>query len=610
MEAKTRRETLSRGRVRVLSPELSNQIAAGEVVERPASAVKELVENALDAGARRIFVDLEEGGRKLIRVTDDGCGMTREDARLALERHATSKITTVDDLNAITTLGFRGEALPSIASVSRFRMVTKPPETLGGTEVVVEGGSLASIRDSAAAAGTVIEVAELFFNTPARKKFLKRVATELRNVSEMIIRLAMVWHNVHFRLTHNGRKRLDVPPHPEHADRLLALLGKETWSAMHPLPVLPHVEGVSCSGFFSQPSHTVRGSGSLYTYVNGRYIRDKTILAAISSAYRELLPKGRSPVAVLLLEVPPDFVDVNAHPTKVEVRFRSPDPIFRSVYRGLREGLGAGPWAQDAETTSAIAASASADLAPDPEPSQRQAGLDFRAPGPAPAAFDLGALVGGPSGDRSGPGGQRAGVAEPGSAGYFARLRYIGQTHKCYLLASDADGLVVIDQHAAHERITFQRLKAIWEGRSPEAQQLLFPLQLELDALRAATLEEHLELFSTMGFELMPFGGNAFALKSVPGILAGARYERVIRDAIDDLSNLGRTQSVDDAIEAVISRMACHGSVRAGDQLTPEEADALFAQMDRVDFAANCPHGRPVFFKMTLEELEKRFDRR
>ncbi len=629
-------------RVHLLPPELCNQIAAGEVVERPASAVKELVENALDAGATRIAIDLEEGGRTLIRVTDNGHGMSRQDAELALERHATSKIATLDDLMSIRTLGFRGEALPSIASVSRMTLVTQPHDAMVGTRIVVEGGHIVEKADAASAPGTRIEVRDLFYNTPARLKFLKRVPTELRRVQMTLQRIALMWYGVQFRFTHKGRKRLDVAGHESFSDRLLAVLGREAHTGLYPIPELSDVGGVTATGYFSAPSLTARGTGSQYTFVNGRYIQDRTIQAAIKAAYRELIPNGRAPVVAVMLDVPPELVDVNVHPTKVEVRFQDTDAIFRAVFRGLRDGLARTPWTGQDETPGIRTTLAPTRLAhgdPGPYAPGRRLGGDETSlqSGPPAAQKHLRGLYGehtesapawvsklfgggpapglipaGEGSEEHGDDGVCGGYDSDALGGdqYFSRLRYIGQLARMYLLTTDGAGLVVVDQHAAHERISFERLKGAWRDRAPEYQQLLFPVQLELDALRAATLEEHLEFFHSVGFEIEPFGGTVFAIKTVPGILAGARYIQVVRDAIDDLSHVERTSRFDEALESVLSRMACHGSVRAGDDLTAEEAYALFAQMDQIDFRAHCPHGRPVSFKISLEELEKRFERR
>ncbi|OIP28793.1 MAG: hypothetical protein AUK47_29040 [Deltaproteobacteria bacterium CG2_30_63_29] len=620
----------SRPRIQLLPPALCNQIAAGEVIERPASAVKELVENSIDAEARSITVELEDGGRQLIRITDDGIGMVPEDAELALQRHATSKIRTVEDLSAILTLGFRGEALPSIASVSKMTLTTQPKDALVGTRIEVDGGRIVSIREAAAAPGTCIEIRNLFFNTPARLKFLKQVPTELRRVQASLQQLALVNHDIHIKLIHGGTKRFDVPPNLELGDRLLAILGRETYDSLFPLPSLPTVAGCTIRGYFGAPSLHSRGNASQFTFVNGRFVKDRTISAAISTAYRELMHKGQTPVVGLMLEVPPAFVDVNVHPTKIEVRFQDNDVIFRTVFRALREGLAKAPWTGQSPQTPTRKATWSFDVPTDEdEPTTTDPTEDLRTVD-TPVQRKLAGLYNNESApdwvtrlmqtaratDDSAPDGPTVtlparlrDVGPPGEA-YFSRLVYIGQFAKSYLIANDGGGLVIIDQHAAHERITFERLKSSWRHRTPEAQQLLFPVQLELDALRAAIVEEFHAFFEEVGFDIEPFGHNTFAIKAVPGILSGAKTDRVLRDAIDDLSNSDRSTRLEEAKESVLSRMACHGSVRAGDHLTPDEAYALFTQMDTIDFRGHCPHGRPVYFKLPIEELEKRFDRR
>ena len=627
--------------IRVLPPALCNQIAAGEVVERPSSAVKELIENAIDAGATKVFVDLEEGGRALLQVTDNGHGMNAANAELALQRHATSKIAKLEDLTAIGTLGFRGEALASIASVSKLKLVTQEHESDVGVEITVEGGAIVDQRAAAAPPGTRISVRQLFYNTPARLKFLKRASSELRRVQSTLQQLALIYPAIHFRLTHDGRKRLDLPPHEDPTHRILAVLGRDTYEGI--FPIEPHqVKTIRTTGFFTRPSLNARNRNQQFVFVNNRYISDRTVSAAIAAAYRGLTPKGRYPIVILHLEVPLEAVDVNVHPAKIEVRFSDSDSVFRSVYHALQDGLAATPWVGEIERAAMarqlpgaervreeLTTATSPKHAPDPPPSQPQQGfLDslYSAPRqpsspslPPPTATSASSYdsfrafdgldsshPGPPPGASPGPIPERP---EGAKRSFFSRLRFIGQFNKTYLLCSQQDALVIVDQHAAHERISFERLRQAWSKREPEGQRLLFPTQLELDALRAATLEEYLEFFGDIGFEIEPFGGNSFALKSVPTVIKGAQHLQVIRDALDDLSNNEQSSRVDEAIDSVLSRIACHGSVRAGDRLSEDEAYALFAQMDEIDFSANCPHGRPVYFVMGLDEIEKRFDR-
>jgi DNA mismatch repair protein MutL len=652
-------------RVLVLPEELANQIAAGEVVERPAAAVKELVENSLDAGASQVFVDIEEGGSQLIRVTDNGCGMTRGDARRALQRHATSKLRTTEDLFRIATLGFRGEALPSIASVSKFALETKTARSIIGTRLTVEGGRQTDLRDAGVPDGTRIEIRELFFNTPARLKFLKNAATEARHISESLLRLALGRYDVHFKLTHNGRKIFDLPCNTSLGDRALAVLGREVREALFETAPYPPIDGVRCEGFFSRPDANQRNPNAFYTYVNGRFVKEKTTSAAIAASYRGMLEKGRHPTVLLFITLPPEKVDVNVHPTKVDVRFRSSDAVFRAVYHAIHDALQETPWVNDTARTYTLQlpsrgpgrledaqmepgnARHAAFQAPLPIGAHRAPGEPLRvpiadvfgAPGqktsspPAPWGTPLNApsppapapSPSAPTSPHAAPVAEAAPAPQEGriveigvaqeleereaSGGYFSRLHYIGQYRRTYLLCADASGLVIVDQHASHERITFERLRQIYNRREAQSQALLFPQRVSLDTLRAAAMHEFMDFFAQMGFEIEHFGDNDFALKAVPAILAKAPQERLLKDALDDLSSVGRSDRIDEAIDAILIRMACHGSIRAGDDMNQETARALFAQLDAIDFGSNCPHGRPVYFRLPLRELEEAFGR-
>lgn len=605
--------------------DLANQIAAGEVVERPASAVKELVENAIDAGSSAIRVELEEAGLRLIRVTDDGRGMSAEDAELCVQRHATSKLTEREQLFHISTLGFRGEALPSIASVSRFSLLSKPHGALGGTRVVIEGGGAPEVSPAGAPPGTEVVVRDLFFNTPARLKFLKTRSTELKHVLEAVQRLAMPNPQVGFTVVHNGRTVLDLPPVDDAFDRVYELFGRRDAEQIWPA-VRAEQDGVQVTGFFGQPGLTRRTTSGLWTFVNGRYVRDRTIIGAIRVAYQGMLDRGRHPVVVLFVDVPPSAVDVNVHPMKIEVRFHDGNAVFRAVRRAIANGLAASPWLPDAPAVDA--SRSSEDAANGPEASQaplpvRSYTLHRAEPSAGPGG---GSVVVGPTRrDVDRPGGATGAGATGGTLhdghttatttevprrGFFSNLHYIGHYRATYLLCSDVDGLVVIDQHAAHERITFETLKVAWRERRDIAQPMLLPKVLHLDSLRAAILADHLEVFARLGFEIEPFGGTDYALKAVPALLARANVDVLIRDTLDEIGDAGRSQRIDDAIDAVLIRMACHGSVRAGHVLTADEAHALLTQIDAIDFGAHCPHGRPVWFRMGLDELEKRFERR
>ena len=628
--------------VSVLPPELANQIAAGEVVERPASVVKELVENSLDAGARRIEVVIENGGRDLIRVEDDGCGMEREDALRALERHATSKITDVDDLFEIGSLGFRGEALPSIGSVSKLELLTKPHGAVSGTRIYVEGGKVREVEEAGKAAGTTVLVEELFFNTPARQKFMKTPATETRHITEMLTRMALSRPDVRFEFRKDGKVRLDLPEESNLKDRILAVMGREVYDELYPTFDYPAIHGVVARGYFSKPGHSQRSPRNIYTFVNGRYVEDRTIRAAIKKSYKKMLKKGRYPSVVLFVEVPFSLVDVNVHPAKTEVRFDDTQPVFRAVYHAIADALAEAPWLDGGDKSYELGPRRTLDgdgVDTDRDGKMIQPGADKVEPLNARhrRRSEQGGL--GP-GDVSSPfyrgddGDGQVGFSKPGMAPlkeppridvgsaadeppqeaddgeYFSTLRVIGQFRRAYIVCEDRSGLVIIDQHAAHERIAFQYLKETYSKEHGERQPMLFPLRLELDGLRADVMGEHRNFFGDVGFEIEHFGGQTYVLKEVPAVLEGASHEELIKDALDDLSNLGTSNRVEEALDELLSRMACHSVVRGPTQLTREECEGLLEEMDRIDFRANCPHGRPVYYRLPLLELEEAFDRR
>jgi DNA mismatch repair protein MutL len=598
-------------------------------------------------------------------VTDNGYGMSREDAVRALERHATSKIRTVSDLFDIGTLGFRGEALPSIASVSRFALETRERGALVGTRIEVEGGKLKSVRDAGVPEGTRIEVRDLFFNTPARLKFMKNDSTELRHLSEALLRVALSRYDAHFRLTHNDRRIMDVPANTSLGDRALALFGRETREGLFDTADYPPIEGIRAWGLTSRPDLTQRSTSRYYVYVNGRFVKDKTIYAAIKGAYRGVMEPSRFPMVVLFVDVPPKLVDVNVHPSKIEVRFTDSDSVYRSVYHAIQDTLQVTPWVDSVTRTYTLKPKARtipgldaagegartveplnarfaqvalpigehrrpaeplripiADIfgppkapagAPRPPVTPPPVTVDPFAPQPArgavtppaPLSVDTGRTV--EIRDEAAEAEARA--LRMQSEGYFSRLRYIGQFKRAYLVCEDASGLVIVDQHAAHERIGFERLRKQYATEHRESQQLLVPERISLDALRSSTLAGELPFFERLGFELEPFGGTDWALKAIPALLARGRYAALIKDALDDLGNLGRSDRIDEARDAVFARMACHAVIRAGDALTAEEVLGLFKQMDAIDFGANCPHGRPVYFRLPLAELEDAFGR-
>lgn len=604
-----------------LPESVANQIAAGEVVERPASAVKELLENALDAGATRIQIEVAGGGLELLRVTDDGSGMTREDAELSLERHATSKIRDAEDLHTVTTLGFRGEALPSIASVSRFTLVTQPHDASEGTRIRVEGGRTVELTAAGAAPGTSIEVADLFFNVPARRKFLKTASTEMSHISDAVTRLALARPNVGFKLSSEGRTVLDVPPDApkDPRGRLGRILGPTAASRLFPIPddVRPHA--IQVRGFVSSPELTERTPRALYVFINGRYVRDRTIQHAIQEAYRTLLERGRNPVVVLRLEMDPGKVDVNVHPQKIEVRFSDSGEVHRAVSGALARALLAQPWLEtqevegevrryalrsDGGTQSGVDQHRSrVDDAlkglgrPLPLRSPGNGGLQsadwlpvpFRGPGPVP------------------PGPQQIESAFTG--GRFGSLEPVGQVMATYLVCQAPGRMVIVDQHAAHERIAFERMRKESRARAVSEQRLMVPLSLELDAARSASAAAAKERFLEIGIEIEHFGANTWIVKSQPAAIGPANLEQLVLDLLDEMKEVEETTPLDEAVDALLSCAACHTVVRAGDRLTAGEIKELLRQMDEIDFGAHCPHGRPVFVEWTERELAAMFHR-
>ena len=610
-------------RIKILPENLTNKIAAGEVVERPASVVKELVENALDAGCSEVVVEIEGGGRRLIRVSDNGCGMSREDALLALERHATSKIATDTDLFQLRTLGFRGEALPSIASVSRFTLASREEGQVEGTEIYAEGGRIREVKACGMARGTVVSVRNLFFNTPARLKFMKSAETETGHIGDFMARLAISRPEARFTYINDGRtifRALDGSLR----ERVAALLGSDLAAGLY--AVESACEGFSVRGFVARPECSRSTPSHLYTYIKGRFIRDKVVQHAILQSYRNFMERGRYPVVVLFIEVPPGEVDVNVHPTKHEVRFREQGRVHDAIQGGVEEVLRATPWLVSTAPREGAAAgsgqivTASAQRIAEvrealaryrPEPERQQSfagGTQLRTPSFGIGGGALDTTVSQLPATHA-PSSPALGATEHAVSGYFSDLALIGQFNAAYILCQDGTDLVIIDQHAAHERVAFERLKNEFAGGGIEAQGLLFPETIECSFGEAAACGEHLEELERLGFELESFGGSTRILKTVPRLLAGGDYLRTLRDILAELGGVGRSRTFGDLLEDILARIACHGVVRGTRPLASEEIAALFAQMDGTDFSTNCPHGRPVFRRIGLAEIEKMFKR-
>ncbi|MBI5548901.1 MAG: DNA mismatch repair endonuclease MutL [Deltaproteobacteria bacterium] len=605
------------GKIRVLPEQLVNQIAAGEVVERPASVVKELCENSLDAGARVVRVELGDGGLSRILIVDDGHGMSAEDARTCLERHATSKLVDAEGLTRIATLGFRGEAVPAIASVSRFTLTTREPTSDVGTRVVVEGGRIDRIEEIGAPVGTSVLIEDLFFNTPARRKFLKRAETEAGHASEAVIRLALARPEVGFTLVSGGRQNLSAPAaQQDPRERIAAALGKEVFE--HLVEVDGRLGGTRVRGFVASPDYTLSTARGIYTFVNGRYVRDRGLIAAIQRAFSDAMMPGRQPAAVLFLEVPFEEVDVNVHPQKLEVRFTDSRATFEAVFHAVQGALRRSPWLTARRHAAAgpqggTATDSSFAGAPASETAGGySASLPQRDSGPVPLSMPFGGVPIAPliamgMGMQGGP--PRADEIPP--PGFFHTLRVIGQFARTYLVC-EAPGpqLVVIDQHAAHERLRFHQLREAFRSRKPQLQSFLFPASVDLPLAEARVLADHLEEVRQVGFDAEPFGGTTFALKAVPAPLVGCDYRVLLTDLAGELMQVEKGRAFESAMEEVLASMACHSAVRAHQSLSQEESRALLDALDAIDFNTRCPHGRPVAAQIPLAELEKRVERR
>jgi DNA mismatch repair protein MutL len=600
--------------IQVLPPGLVNQIAAGEVVERPASVVKELVENALDAGARAISIDVEEGGLALVRVADDGCGMDREDALLALERHATSKLRDAAGLAAISTMGFRGEAIPAIASVSRFQLTTAPGEDGHGTRIEIDGGSAPQVSAVSRSRGTTIEVRDLFFNTPARRKFMRAGPTEAGHVTEAVVRLALARPDVSFQLRSGGRLALSTRAGEPLGERAVHALGRE--AHRHLVPVDAERGAVRVRGLVCSPDHSEATARSVYLFVNGRWVRDRSAAHAVLRAFAGSLPAGRHPAGVLFVELPLGRVDVNVHPQKHEVRFAEPREVQDAIFHAVAGALRTAPWLGRASATSpALAGEPAADPGgPGAAAAEETAGVLAWARGARPPDGS-GASLPLPALDRAGtapfafPVQPEEGPARP--AGYFGSLRFVGQHARTYLVCEAPGGaLVVIDQHASHERMLFHRLREAFRARAVPVQPFLLPQVITVPPAAARALEGGLEELRRLGLDVEPFGGDAFAVKGAPAALGGVDLPALLGDLAGQLAEVERGSAVDDAFHDLLATMACHAAVRANQDLSAEEARALLDGLDAIDFKARCPHGRPVVFELPLAELERRVGRR
>ena len=593
--------------IHLLPDLLISQIAAGEVVERPASVLKELLENSLDAGSTVIQVALEEGGVKLIRVTDDGCGIAREQLALALTRHATSKISSLEDLERVATLGFRGEALASVASVARLTLTSRER---GASHAWKLRGDLGAEPEPAALmAGTVVEMRDLYDNTPARRKFLKSESTEFAHCADAVKRVALTRPDVAFSLSHNGRNILQLPP-ADQSRRIGDIVGQEFVAAAR-LVEARAGEHLALSGLAIDPTRATEARDGQYVFVNGRFVRDKVLAHALREAYHDVLHGHRQPAVCLFLEVDPAMVDVNVHPAKTEVRFRDSRGVHQFVYHAIGRTL----------ATTAAESAGSASTASPPAFGQRPAATPAYAPMPAyqpPRQASLG-------------------VAEPAAAAYLAFARAanplpaatpgqepaplpaaaedgppplgyaLAQLHGVYILAQNARGLVLVDMHAAHERILYEKLKSAFDARQVATQALLIPAVFSADPLEVATVEEHAEALADLGFAIAPLGPNQLGVRAVPALLQSGDPVALARALIHELREHGITQLVAARRNELLATMACHGAVRARRQLTLPEMNALLRQMEETERAGQCNHGRPTWMELSMAELDGLF---
>jgi DNA mismatch repair protein MutL len=600
-------------KIKILPDLVINKIAAGEVVERPASVVKELIENSIDAGATRISIDIEQAGRRILRITDNGCGMSQDDARMAFERHATSKITSDSDLEAIKTMGFRGEALSSIASVAQIRMLTAEGGSSSGTMVEIEGGSVKAVSDAAASQGTSIEISHLFYNTPARLKFLKSPATEFSHILTAVSRQAMAHPSVQFKLTNNKKNVLDLPVSSDLEERAFQLYGGEIVENL--VAFSGGRDAIRMEGLLSRPGFTRADKTYQDFYVNRRAVKNLSLTHALYTAYSDMLMRDRHPVGFIFIEIDPSLVDVNVHPAKTEVRFRNQSQVHDLVRDVIRDSLRAQGLPERGSTTvprfdpagvkeafsdyfqteavidrtadsrrsSVLFGRRKSDLRPlesqsDEEVSQLQAPLATSTPAPPvtkPAVF----------------------------------LSPLAQVHDSFVISQSRDGMAIIDQHAAHERVLFEKLQDQFGGENIAIQHLLIPQQIELGPAQSHLLSEHLPYLPTLGIAVEDFGNNTFMIKGVPSLLVGADYKKLLLDILDELFVHGKSGKTEELRDEVLSVMACHPAIKVHRKLDMREMEKLIEDLFKCRMPHTCPHGRPTVVRFSIEDIQKMFKR-
>jgi len=568
------------GLIRILSEKVASQIAAGEVVERPASVVRELIDNSIDASATRILIKIENGGKNLIRVSDNGAGMDRDDLLLCAERHATSKISELSDLFSVRTLGFRGEAVPSIAAVSRMVIASRTLDQVGGFRLRLESGKIKGIEETGAPVGTTVEVNDLFFNTPARKKFLRSAGTETDHILDVLSRIALPFTTLSFRLDDRDKTLLSLPSVDSDVSRLSALFGHEVASSM--IPIEREIHGLRVSGYLSPPEWDRARGDHLFVYVNRRSVRERLLTHAIIEGYGSRLMKGRYPYAVIFIAIDPSLVDVNVHPAKQEVRFHQDRLVHEAVKTVLDESL------------------------------RQKAAALFHVPVPSMESIEE---KGGRIAEST-----REYAAYPAekmiSHGPALQVPLmikecpvvLGQLKETYILCETKEGLLLVDQHAAHERRVYEKLKRAYDSSSLECQPFLIPPRVEFSPSESRTILKRMEELSELGITLEHFGGETFMVRSVPNLLVDVHWVTFLRELIAVLEEQGAVKG-DQVVDRLLALMACHGAIRAGQRLSYEEMVALVEQLEDAEVPTNCPHGRPVFKRLSFHEIEKMFRR-
>jgi DNA mismatch repair protein MutL len=610
-------------RIRVLDEGVINRIAAGEVVERPASVVKELVENSIDAAAGNIRVDIENGGKKLIRVRDNGSGMSGDDAFLALERHATSKINSEKDLVGIATMGFRGEALASISAVSRLKLMTSDGADDAGSEIVIEGGVLNKSQPVGMARGTLLEVRNLFYNVPVRRKFLKGTAIEAGHISELITRFALGFPSIGFTYSENNRIRMDAPPTKSTLDRIHSLYSRDVCESL--VEVDHSVGNVNIQGYVARPPYARSDRRSVLTFVNGRSVRDRLISGAVNRAFTNLMERGRFPLAILFMQLPPDQLDVNVHPQKAEVRFVKPGAIFEVIVDGVHEALTGAPFRPPPGSERSIFpkppnAPLASHLKDEREP-EEQPQTEPAEPHPqdtSPIETPHANVPDMPRHEASASSSPaeisadlRSTVRQEESEGRFSSLGILGRLPGSFVVLFNDAELIVMDHHAAHERVLFEDLvKAEAEGNRGESQGLLIPKVLEYSSLEARVLAAHLELLQRVGFQIEEFGERAFVIKGVPSRLGNADMDELFQELIEVMLQTGLQGDPAKLNNELLKNMACKAAAKESKAMRPEEIKALLTDLDRVGSIEVCPHGRPMTVRFPFSEIRRKMGRK